>query len=248
MDLGLANRVAIVTGAGGGIGAAVCRCLGSEGAITVIADVDLGKAQEQAATLAALGMTTLAVAADVIDAESVSALKSKSIEAFGKVDILVNNAGFQRDKRIVNMAESDWDAVVDVILKGAFLCSKAMLPGMVENKWGRIINISSRAHLGNPGQVNYSAAKAGLLGFTRALALESGKHGVTVNAVAPGIVDTAAIRGLSHFEKVRENAERTTPIPRLGTVEDIADCVAFLASERASYVSGEVLHVTGGRY
>jgi 3-oxoacyl-[acyl-carrier protein] reductase len=206
MDLGLANRVAIVTGAGGGIGAAICRCLGSEGAITVIADIDLGKAQEQAATLAALGMTTLAVAADVIDAESVSALKSKSIEAFGKVDILVNNAGFQRDKRIVNMAESDWDAVVDVILKGAFLCSKAMLPGMVE------------------------------------------KHGVTVNAVAPGIVDTATIRGLSHFEKVRENAERTTPIPRLGTVEDIADCVAFLASERASYVSGEVLHVTGGRY
>jgi 3-oxoacyl-[acyl-carrier protein] reductase len=248
MDLGLVDRVAIVTGAGGGIGAAICRCLGFEGAITVIADIDLGKAQEQAAALAALGMSTLAVAADVIDAESVGALRSKAIEAFGKVDILVNNAGFQRDKRIVNMAESDWDAVVDVILKGAFLCSKAMLPGMLENRWGRIINISSRAHLGNPGQVNYSAAKAGLLGFTRALALESGKHGVTVNAVAPGIVDTAAIRGLSHFEIVRENAERTTPIPRLGTVEDIADSVAFLASERASYVSGEVLHVTGGRY
>ena len=131
MDLGLVDRVAIVTGAGGGIGAAICRCLGFEGAITVIADIDLGKAQEQAAALAALGMTTLAVAADVIDAESVGALRSKAIEAFGKVDILVNNAGFQRDKRIVNMAESDWDAVVDVILKGAFLCSKAMLPGML---------------------------------------------------------------------------------------------------------------------
>jgi 3-oxoacyl-[acyl-carrier protein] reductase len=146
------------------------------------------------------------------------------------------------------MTESDWDAVVDVVLKGAFLCSKAVLPGMLGNKWGRIINISSRAHLGNPGQANYSAAKAGLLGFTRALALENGKYGVTVNAVAPGIVDTPAIRGLSHFEKVRENAERTTPIPRLGTVEDIADSVAFLASDRASYISGEVLHVTGGRY
>src|ERR1700722_7705537 len=132
----------------------------------------------------------------------------------------------------------------DSSVKGAFLCSKAVLPSMLRNKWGRIVNISSRAHLGNPGQVNYSAAKAGLLGFTRALAMENGKFGGTVNSVAPGIVDTAAIRGLSHFEKVRENAERTTPVPRMGTVEDIADCVAFLASERASYVSGEVLHVT----
>jgi 3-oxoacyl-[acyl-carrier protein] reductase len=248
MDLGLAGRVAVVTGAGGGIGAAICRCLGSEGAITVIADIDPGKAQDQAAILGSQGLTALAIGVDVIDAASVNALALKTLEAFGKIDILVNNAGFQRDKRIVNMSEGDWDAVVDVVLKGAFLCSKAVLPGMLDNKWGRIINISSRAHLGNPGQANYSAAKAGLLGFTRALALENGKHGVTVNAVAPGIVDTAAIRGLSHFEKVRENAERTTPVPRLGTVEDVAYGVTFLASDRASYISGEVLHVTGGRY
>ena len=146
------------------------------------------------------------------------------------------------------MSEQDWDAVVDVILKGSFLCTKALLPGMIENKWGRIINMSSRAHLGNPGQVNYSAAKAGLLGFTRSLALENGKFGVTVNAVAPGIIDTMAIRGLAHFEKISENAERTTPIQRLGAVEDVADSVTFLASERASYISGEVLHITGGRY
>jgi 3-oxoacyl-[acyl-carrier protein] reductase len=248
MDLGLAGRVALVTGAGGGIGAAICRCLGAEGAITIVADIDAGKAQDQAAILGSQGITALAVATNVVDTESVNALTLKAAEAFGRIDILVNNAGFQRDKRIVNMTESDWDAVVDVVLKGAFLCSKAVLPGMLGNKWGRIINISSRAHLGNPGQANYSAAKAGLLGFTRALALENGKYGVTVNAVAPGIVDTPAIRGLSHFEKVRENAERTTPIPRLGTVEDIADSVAFLASDRASYISGEVLHVTGGRY
>ena len=248
MDLGLAGRVALVTGAGGGIGAAICRCLGAEGAITIVADIDAGKAQDQAAILGSQGITALAVATNVVDTESVNALTLKAVEAFGRIDILVNNAGFQRDKRIVNMEESDWDAVVDVVLKGAFLCSKAVLPGMLGNKWGRIINISSRAHLGNPGQANYSAAKAGLLGFTRALALENGKYGVTVNAVAPGIVDTPAIRGLSHFEKVRENAERTTPIPRLGTVEDIADSVAFLASDRASYISCEVLHVTGGRY
>jgi len=248
MNLGLAGKVAIVTGAGGGIGAAICRCLGGEGAITVIADIDPGKAQEQAAVLGGEGLTVLAVGVDVVHPESVNTLAVKTLEAFGKIDILVNNAGFQRDKRIVNMSEGDWDAVVDVVLKGAFLCSKAVLPGMLGNKWGRIINISSRAHLGNPGQANYSAAKAGLLGFTRALALENGKYGITVNALAPGIVDTPAIRGLSHFEKVRENAERTTPVPRLGTVEDVACSVAFLASDRASYISGEVLHVTGGRY
>jgi 3-oxoacyl-[acyl-carrier protein] reductase len=248
MDLGLADKVAIVTGAGGGIGAAICRRLGLEGAKTVVADIDLSKAQAQAAGLAELGIAALAVAADVVDASSVEALAAKAVEAFGRIDILVNNAGFQRDMRIGKMSENDWDAVVDVILKGAFLCSKAVLPSMLANKWGRIVNISSRAHLGNPGQVNYSAAKAGLLGFTRALALENGKYGVTVNSVAPGIVDTAAIRGLSHFEKVRENAERTTPIPRLGTAEDVADSVAFLASNCASYISGEVLHVTGGRY
>jgi 3-oxoacyl-[acyl-carrier protein] reductase len=243
MDLGLLGKVAVVTGAGGGIGAAICQRLGLEGAKTIVADIDLNKAEGQAASLAALGVEAIAVAANVVDASSVAALASKAIEAFGRIDILVNNAGFQRDKRIVNMSEDEWDTVVDVILKGAFLCSKAVLPSMLG-----IINISSRAHLGNPGQANYSAAKAGLLGFTRALALENGKHGVTVNSVAPGIVDTAAIRGLSHFEKVRENAERTTPIPRLGTVEDVADSVAFLASVRASYISGEVLHVTGGRY
>jgi len=248
MNLGLTGKVAVVTGAGGGIGAAICRCLGAEGATTVVADIDPVKAQAQADMLGSEGLTALAIGVDVVSPESVNSLAVQTLEAFGKIDILVNNAGFQRDKRIVNMSEGDWDAVVDVVLKGAFLCSKAVIPGMLDNKWGRIINISSRAHLGNPGQANYSAAKAGLLGFTRALALENGKYGITVNAVAPGIVDTPAIRGLSHFEKVRENAERTTPIARLGTVEDVAFSVAFLASDRASYISGEVLHVTGGRY
>jgi 3-oxoacyl-[acyl-carrier protein] reductase len=238
----------VVTGAGGGIGAAICRRLGLEGAKTVVADIELGKAQTEAANLAALGIPAIAVAANVVDKASVEALAATALSTFGRIDILVNNAGFQRDKRIANMSEEDWDTVVDVILKGAFLCSKAVLPSMLAGQWGRIINISSRAHLGNAGQANYSAAKAGLLGFTRALALENGKHGVTVNAVAPGLVDTPAIRGLSHFEKVRENAERATPIPRLGAVEDVADSVAFLASDRAAYITGEVLHVTGGRY
>ncbi len=248
MDLGLSGKVAVVTGAGGGIGAAICHRLGLEGAHVVVSDIDLNKAQKQAAILSQLGISAQAVAVDVIDSSSVESLAAKTISAFGRIDILVNNAGFQRDMGIAKMSEGDWDAVVDVVLKGAFLCSKAVLPSMVASKWGRIINMSSRAYLGNPGQVNYSAAKSGLLGFTRALAMENGKHGVTVNSVAPGIVDTPAIRGLSHFAKFVENAERATPIRRLGTVEDVADSVAFLASDRASYISGEVLHITGGRY
>jgi 3-oxoacyl-[acyl-carrier protein] reductase len=248
MDLDISGKVAVITGAGGGIGAAVAHRLGLEGAKVVVADIDIAKAQEQTAILNRMGISAIAIAADVVDSQSVEMLVVKTIEAFSSLDILVNNAGFQRDMRIVKMPETDWDSVINVILKGAFLCSKAALPHMTDKKWGRIINMSSRAHLGNPGQANYSAAKAGLLGFTRALALENGRYGVTVNAVAPGVVDTPAIRALRHFEKVRENAENTTPIPRLGTVEDVADAVAFLASNRASYISGEVLHVTGGRY
>jgi 3-oxoacyl-[acyl-carrier protein] reductase len=248
MELGIEGKVAIVTGAGGGIGAAVCRRLGFEGAKITVADIDRGKAEARAAELRAQGTNAVAVAADVVNARSVDAMVAAAVEAFGRVDILVNNAGFQRDMRIGKMSEADWDSVVDVILKGAYLCTKAVLPFMIERKWGRIINMSSRAHLGNPGQANYSAAKAGLIGFTRALALENGRHGITVNAVAPGIIDTLAIQALPHYQTVRENAEKTTPIQRLGTMDDVADSVAFLASERASYISGEVLHVTGGRY
>lgn len=210
--------------------------------------VDVNDAEEQAERLRRSGGRVLALVADVLDQSSIDAMLSHVSESFGGVDILVNNAGFTRDMRIGRMTEPDWDAVVDVILKGAFLCTKAVSGLMTERGWGRIVNISSRAHLGTPGQENYSAAKAGLLGFTRALALELGRFGVTVNAVAPGIVDTEAVRALAHFDKIRGAAEKATPISRLGNVCDIADAVAFLASERASYITGEVLHVTGGRY
>lgn len=248
MDLGLKGRTAIITGAAGGIGAAVARRLGLEGVRVTVADIALDRAEAKANELKADGIEAIAVAADVVDASSVEAMIAATLSAYGSADILVNNAGFQRDMRIGKMAESDWDSVVDVILKGAYFCTKAALPSMIDRKWGRVVNMSSRAHLGNAGQANYSAAKAGLLGFTRALALENGKFGVTVNAVAPGIVDTPAIQNLPHYQSVRENAVKTTPIQRLGTVDDVADAVAFLASERASYISGEVLHVTGGRY
>lgn len=248
MDFGVTGKVALVTGGGGGIGACVAATLCREGVRVAVGDVDVAGASHVALGLTENGHRAMAVHLDVASAQSVAAAVAEVSESFGPVDILVNNAGFTRDNRIDRMEETDWDAVVDVILKGAFLCTKAVLPGMIGKKWGRIVNISSRAHLGNPGQANYSAAKAGLLGFTRAMALENGRHNITVNAVAPGIIDTPAVRNLRHFEKVKANAEASLPISRLGTVEDVAAAVSFLASEPAGYISGDVLHVSGGRY
>ncbi|WP_219214265.1 SDR family NAD(P)-dependent oxidoreductase [Variovorax boronicumulans] len=248
MDLNIEGKVAIVTGAGSGIGACVARTLAREGASVAVVEVDAAKAQAVVAELQAAGHRALAVAVDVTDPQSVQAMAAQVIERLGGIHILVNNAGFTRDMHLVKMSEQAWDSVVDVIMKGAFLCTRAVMPWMIENQGGRVINISSRAHLGNPGQANYSAAKAGLLGFTRALALEEGRYNITVNAVAPGIIDTEAVRSLPHFEKLRAAAEKTTPIPRIGDTSDVADAVAFLASARASYITGEVLHVTGGRY
>ena len=248
MDLELAGRTAIVTGSGGGIGAAIAKRFAQEGANVVVADIDGARAEAVARAITDGGGRAVGLQADVIVARSVARLVEATHDAFGGPDILVNNAGFTRDMRIAKMGEDDWDAVVDVILKGAFLCTQAALPSMVERQWGRVVNISSRAHLGNPGQANYSAAKAGLIGFTKAMALENGRYNITANAVAPGIIGTEAVRNLPHFDKIRENAERTTPIPRVGRVEDVADTVVFLASERAGYISGDVLHVSGGRY
>jgi len=250
MDLELAGRVAIVTGAARGLGAAIAERLAVEGAQVAVVDRDLAGAERTAQRLTAKGLKAFAGAVDVADEASVKAMVDAVVAHWGTVHVLVNNAGFTRDMRITKMAIEDWDSVVDVILKGAFLCTRAVLPLMTreEQRWGRIVNISSRAHLGNPGQANYSAAKAGLIGFTRAMSLENGRFGVTVNAVAPGIIDTQAVRDLPHYAKLRENAEKTTPVPRLGQPEDVADVVAFLASARASYVSGDVLHVSGGRY
>lgn len=248
MDLGLNGKVAIVTGGANGIGAAICRLLHAEGAHVVVADIDAEKAASCAATLEGGSGKVLAKRVDVTSEEDVAALIAAAVEAFGTIHLLVNNAGFTRDTRITRMGIEDWDSVVDVVLKGAFLCTRAAMPHLSSHGEGRVINMSSRAHLGNPGQTNYSAAKAGLLGFTRAMALEAGRDRVTVNAVAPGIINTEAVQGLRHYEKIREAAEKTTPIPRIGAPEDVAATVAFLASNQASYITGEVVHVTGGRY
>ena len=248
MDLGISERVAFITGAAGGIGARTALMLAEEGASVAIGDIHEDAAEAEAARLRRLGLAAISVRVDVSDAESVDAAVTAIAQAYGGIDILVNNAGFTRDKRITRMDEADWDSVVDVVLKGAFLCTRAVLPAMIEKRWGRIINISTRAYLGNPGQANYSSAKAGLLGLTRSMAMENGRHNITVNAVAPGIIDTKAVRSLPHFEKIKANAEASLPLPRLGRTDDVASAVAFLASETAGYITGDVLHVSGGRY
>lgn len=248
MDLGLTGKTAIVTGAGSGIGAAIAIRLAGEGANVVVSDINLDAAEVIAQQARDAGGKALAVKANVTDATDVQDMVSKAAETFGSIHILVNNAGLARDGRITKMTEDEWDLVVDTGLKGAFLCTRAVLPYMTEQKWGRIISMSSRAHLGNPGQANYSAVKAGLIGFTKAMALENGRNYITANAVAPGMIDTPFVRSHPSYEKIRDNAIKTTPIPRVGEAEDVADAVAFLASERASYITGDVLHVTGGRY
>jgi len=248
MDLGLKDKVAIVTGSARGLGAATARRLAQEGAKVVVTDIMAERAQQTTEALRAEGLAVHCVVADISKSGDVQRLVDETVATFGGVHVLVNNAGFPRDKYLVKMTEEDWDLVMGVMLKGAFLATRAVMPKMIEQGWGRVINISSRAHLGNPTQANYSAAKAGLIGMAKALAIEEGRYGVTVNCVAPGFMETEMTQALSTYEVIKEKAIQVQPVKRVGRPEDVADAVAFLASERAGFISGEVLHVTGGRY
>lgn len=248
MDLQIKDKVAIVTGSARGLGAATARHLAQEGVKVVITDILREQAEATAAALRADGLQAHCIVADITKAADVQRLVDETVAHFGGVHILVNNAGFPRDKYLVKMTEEDWDLVMEVMLKGAFLASKAVMPRLIEQGWGRVINISSRAHFGNPTQANYAAAKAGLIGMAKALALEEGRYGVTVNCVAPGFMETEMVQALPTYETIKERAVAAQPIKRVGRPADIADAVAFLASERASFITGEVLHVTGGRY
>ena len=248
MDLGLTNKVAIVTGSARGLGAASARRLAEEGARVVINDINADGVAATTAALQADGLAALGVVADITRADQVQRLVDEARAAFGGVHILVNNAGFPRDVFLTRMSEDDWDQVMNVMLKGAFLVSKAVMPHLIEQRWGRVINISSRAHFGNAGQANYSAAKAGLIGMAKALSIEEGRYGITVNCVAPGFIETEMVAALPAYEKIRDRALEAQPIKRVGRPADIADAVAFLASERAGFISGEVLHVSGGRF
>jgi len=248
MDLGLQGKVAIVTGSARGLGAATARRLAREGASVVVTDIAGDAAQAVAASLRDGGLRAHCVVGDITRAQDVQRLVDETIETFGGVHVLVNNAGFPRDKYLVKMSEDDWDQVMAVMLKGAFLATRAVMPTMIEQGWGRIINISSRAHFGNPTQANYSAAKAGLIGMAKALALEEGRYGITANCIAPGFMDTEMVQALPTYEAIKERAIQAQPVKRAGHPDDVASAVAFLASECASFISGEVLHVTGGRY
>ena len=245
------DRVAIVTGAARGIGAAIARRLARNGIAVAAVDLNTDGIARTANTIVEEGGRAIAIGADIADETAAAHAVERAAAELGPVTVLVNNAGIIRDNLLFKMSVNDWDAVMSVHLRGAFLMTRAAQAHMIEAKWGRIVNLSSTSALGNRGQVNYSAAKAGLQGFTKTLALELGKFGVTANAIAPGFIDTEMTQATADrlgvdFEDWKAAASREIPVGRVGTPDDIAAVAAFLCSEDAGYVSGQVIYVAGG--
>ena len=246
-----AQRVAVVTGAARGIGAGTARRLASDGFAVAVLDLKEGDCAATVDAITSAGGRALAVGADVADADQVQAAADKIAGELGAPAVLVNNAGVIRDNMLFKMTLDDWDTVLGIHLRGSFLMSKACQKYMVDNKWGRIVNLSSSSALGNRGQANYSAAKAGLQGFTKTLAIELGPFGITANAVAPGFIATdmtaatAARIGMG-FEDFQKAAAANIPVRRVGTPDDVAHVISFLVSEGAGFVSGQVIYVAGG--
>ncbi|MGW4293686.1 3-oxoacyl-ACP reductase FabG [Micromonospora chersina] len=245
------TRTAVVTGAARGIGAGVARRLARDGFAVAVVDLDEAAAQPVVDEIEAAGGRALAVGADVADEQAVRAAVNRIAGELAEPTVLVNNAGITRDNLLFKMTADDWDAVVNVHLRGSFLMTRAVQGYMTGAGWGRIVNLSSTSALGNRGQANYAAAKAGLQGFTKTLALELGKFGVTANAIAPGFIETemtaatAARLGVP-FEEFKRAAAGQIPVARTGTPEDIAHAVSFFVSEGAGFVNGQVLYVAGG--
>ncbi len=241
------GQVAMVTGGARGIGRTIAGHLAKKGANLAIADVSEDAAREAAGELASTGVKTIALKLDVSKSDQVAKAFEGVIKEFGRVDILINNAGITRDGLVLRMKEEDWDAVININLKGVFLCSKEAVKLMVKQKYGRIVNIASVvAFMGNPGQANYSASKAGIVGLTKTIAKEYASRGVTANAVAPGFISTAMTDALA--ENVRQEMLKSIPVGKFGTVDDVANAVTFLASPEAGYITGHVIHVNGGMY
>jgi 3-oxoacyl-[acyl-carrier protein] reductase len=245
------SRVAIVTGAGRGIGSAIATRLASDGFAVALADLDEAAVKTAAEAITADGGRAIGVGVDVSDSEAVDAAVATVADELGAPTVLVNNAGITRDNLLFKMTESDWDSVMNVHLRGSFLMSRAAQKYMTQQNWGRIVNLSSTSALGNRGQANYAAAKAGLQGFTKTLAIELGKFGVTVNAIAPGFIETDMTAATAErlgvpFEEFKKAAAAEIPVRRVGKPSDIANVVSFLVSDEASFVSGQVIYVAGG--
>jgi 3-oxoacyl-[acyl-carrier protein] reductase len=245
------SRTAIVTGAARGIGAATAERLAADGHAVAVLDLDESSCADTVGRITKNGGHALAVGADVSNAEAVERAVAQVADVLGPPTILVNNAGVTRDNLLFKMTEQDWDTVMGVHLRGSFLMSRAAQAHMTQTKWGRIVNLSSTSALGNRGQANYSTAKAGLQGFTKTLAIELGKFGVTVNAIAPGFIATEMTRATAErvgvgWEDYQQAAAKQIPVARVGQPEDIAHAVSFLTSEGAGYVSGQVIYVAGG--
>jgi 3-oxoacyl-[acyl-carrier protein] reductase len=245
------QRVAIVTGAARGIGAATAVRLAADGFAVAVLDLDEAATKQTVDTIVEAGGRAIGVGADVSDAQQVQAAVDRVAAELGAPTVLVNNAGVTRDNLIFKMSEADWDTVINVHLRGSFLMTRAVQKHMTEAKWGRIVNLSSTSALGNRGQVNYSAAKAGLQGFTKTLAIELGKFNVTANAIAPGFIATDMTAATAErlgvgFEEFKAMAAQQIPVNRVGVPEDIAHTVSFLVSDGAGFVSGQVIYVAGG--
>ena len=243
----LQGKVALVTGGAQGIGKAIALLLAQKGAEIVVSDINLEKAEETAREIEILGRKAMAVRADVAFLEEVEKMVQLAMERFGRMDILVNNAGIARDKLLLRMSEEDWDQVLNINLKGTFNCTKTVIRHMAKQRSGKIVNIASVVgEMGNAGQANYSASKAGVIGFTKTVAREFASRGINVNAIAPGYIVTPMTEVLP--EKAKEELKQMIPMQRLGQPEDVAQAVLFLVSAASSYITGQVLNVNGGIY
>jgi 3-oxoacyl-[acyl-carrier protein] reductase len=245
--MSLQGKVALVTGAAQGIGRAICERLASEGANLGLCDLNLEGAQGVAEGMSGHGGKYHALQADVASSAEVQGMIRQVLDIWGRVDILVNNAGITKDALLLRMKDEDWTLVLDVNLKGAFYCTREVLRPMMKQRWGRIINVASVVGvMGNVGQANYVSSKAGLIGLTKATAREAAARGITVNAVAPGFIETPMTRRLA--EEIRQAMLKQIPLGRFGGPEEVAGVVGFLASEASGYVTGQVIHINGGMY